>query len=140
MSILVESSRIPEFQEIPAESIGIPGFWQNLWRTEKHCSFMYAPTPYQDTSGILVYIQYIFFNIQFIVHQGGASCWTLHIVYATPLAPMPVLPLPLWPSSASAQGTPLVIAPHANPAQKCCFWMHHSRIVCRCSTVFFVVF
>ena len=35
---------------------------------------------------------FFFFNIRFIVHRGGASCWTLHIVYATPLAPMPVSP------------------------------------------------
>jgi hypothetical protein len=83
---------------------------------------------------------FFFFNIRFIVRRGGASCWTLHIVYATPLAPMPVLPLPPRPSSASAQGTPLVIAPHANPAQKHCFRMRRSRIVRRCSTVFFVVF
>ena len=85
-------------------------------------------------------IFFFFFNIRFIVRRGGASCWTSHIVYATPLAPMPVLPLPPQPSSASAQGTPLVIAPHANPAQKRCFRMRRSRIVRRCSTVFFVVF
>jgi hypothetical protein len=44
---------------------------------------------------------FFFFNIRFIVRRGGASCWTLHIVYATPLAPMPVSPLPPRPSSAS---------------------------------------
>jgi hypothetical protein len=88
----------------------------------------------------LLFFFFFFFNIRFIVRRGGASCWTLHIVYATPLAPMPVSPLPPRPSSASAQGTPLVIAPHANPAQKRCFRMRRSRIVRRCSTVFFVVF
>ena len=82
---------------------------------------------------------YYYFYIRFIVRRGGASCWTLHIVYATPLAPMLVSPLPPRPSSASAQGTPLVIAPHANPAQKRCFRTCLSRIVRRCSTVFLVV-
>ena len=64
---------------------------------ESISSYSDGPGAVLDFKLQLLYVTnnfYYYFYIRFIVRRGGASCWTLHIVYATPLAPMPVSPLP----------------------------------------------
>ena len=53
--------------------------------------------------------------------------------YATPLAPSAIFALLPRSSSAPAQSSPQVIAPHAGPAKKRCFRMHRIGTCAGCS-------
>ena len=68
---------------------------------------------------------FFFFWIQVYcpLRQGLTSDFTFD--YATLWLPVPVSPLLPWPSSASSQGSPWVITPHEDPAQKHCSRTHH---------------
>ena len=91
-------------------------------------------TYHLSTSLLSEFFFFFFFWIQVCCpsRQGLMSDFTFN--YATLWLPVPVLPLPLWPSSASSRGSPQVIAPHEDPAQKHCFQTHHDRNMCWCST------
>jgi hypothetical protein len=84
------------------------------------------------TAEIVSFFFFVFLNPNHCPSRPGLTL-DLTFVYVTPLAPMPVSPLPPRPSSASAQGSSRVIAPYADPAQKRCFQTRRSRIVRRCN-------
>ena len=80
-----------------------------------------------DRYSAVVFFFFFWIQVYCPLRQGLMSDFTFD--YATLWLPVSVSPLPPWPSSASSQGSPQVITPCEDPAQKCCFQMHHDRNV-----------
>ena len=85
--------------------------------------------------GVKVIRHYYHFTFSLMSRHGLTLDFTF--VYATLWLLVPVSPPSPWPSSASVQGSPRVIAPHTEPARKRCFRMRHHGSVRRHSTVWF---